>query len=1018
MRTLPILRNVCCALLWALTMAQVYALDPHKDVRQYNYQAWQTDNGLPQNTVHAVLQTHDGYIWFATESGLVRFDGEQFAVFDKQNTPGLGSDLIYSLYEDRAGTLWIGASGGLTQFKNGAFHTFTIRDGLPGNTVWSIYQDRAGTLWAVTADGLASYTGGKFHAIPVPQGLSATSRIIGAQDGSLWVGTNSGLLHIVHGHETKVDAGAEIQALAIDKQGRVWVATQAGLMVLKPGGFDNFKLSANDITALLSDSAGRMWIGTANGLFLRGGPSVRQFTVKNGLPSAQINGLYEDREHSLWVSTNRGLARIVNGQVESFTSRDGLSSNLILSMFEDREGDLWLGTESGGLGVLRNRKFTTYTAQDGLSDDLLLSVYQDHKGTVWIGTNGGGLDRWSGHDFSALTTSDGLSSNIVLALADDAAGDLWVGTPDGLDRMRDGQVKVFTSADGLADDFVRSLYTDSRGTLWIGTRRGLTRYANGAFTSYTRMDGLGSDLVGTVIEDRDGSFWISTLDGLTHFSGGRFENYTTANGLSSNVITALNQDAAGTLWIGTKGGGLDSIKGGKFTRYPSSSGELPQNIYSILEDRSGHLWLGSDRGIYRVSSRQLKAFASGAAHGITAQAYGTADGMKISECSSGGHPAAWELRDGTLWFATLRGASVIDPQHMAINHVPPPVAIEQVSVDDQPFSAAQLKNVAPGRSRFAFQYAGLSFVAPQKVRYKYKLDGFDRNWVDAGARRTAYYTNVPPGRYTFRVIACNNDGVWNDAGASVSFQLKPHFYRTYWFDLALLLAIIFLGYEAYRRRVRRVEQQLEAQYSAVMAERNRIAREIHDTLAQGFVAVSVQLEIVSRLLASSTESAKSHLEQARTLVRSSLTEARSSIWELRSQSSEREDLATRLTRTLEQATATTEIKTRVQVHGTYRPLARNVENELLRIAQEAFVNVVRHAGATRIEFELRFEEKRLRMTIQDDGCGFSGQASSHGPGGHFGLTGMQERAESIGGSCTVKSVPGRGTEVAVEIGIE
>lgn len=1020
--------NTCCAVLIILTSLSAVALDPRYPMRHYGYQSWQTDDGLPQNTVHAVLQTRDGYMWFATEAGLVRFDGVQFTVFDKQNTPQLGSGLIYSLFEDKQGALWISTSDGLTRLQNGQFHSFTINDGLPANTIWLVYQSRNGVLWVLTTAGLGRYADGRFQSVPIQQGLSSTSTVTEAADGSLWVGSADGLLRVdtsIPANVVAVVRGEEAQALAADVQGRIWFASRLGLKVFSSNGsaaaFHLPDALGNNVTALLYGSDGHIWIGTANGLGEYDGKTTRIYGVRDGLPGNRVTSLFEDRQHAIWAATDQGVARIFAGRIAAFTPKEGLSSNRVLALYEDREDSLWLGTESGGVGVLRDRKFTTYTSQDGLTDDLIRSVFQARDGAVWVGTNGGGVNKFADGKFSSLTTANGLSSNIALALADDAQGDVWVGTPDGLNRIQNGHIAIFTSADGLADDFVRSLYIDRNGALWIGTRRGLSRYAGGKFSSYSATDGLGSDLVGTVLQDADGSFWIGTLGGLTHLVNDRFTNYTKQQGLSSDVITALYQDAEGTLWIGTNGGGLNARKNGRFISFSSASTHLPQNIYGILEDAGGHLWLSSDKGIFRISKRQLNDLAAGSAVSIHPDVYGTADGMRISECSSGGHPAAWKTQDGTLWFATVRGVATVDPLRMSINNVPPLAIIEQVSVDDTilPAQPGQeiAPEIAPGHTRLAFQYAGLSFVAPQKVRFRYKLEGFDRDWIDAGTRRIAYYTNIPPGRHTFRVMVSNNDGTWSERDAAFSFRLRPHFYQTYWFYLCLLVSAALLTYEAYRWRVRSRVRSLESRFTAVLAERNRIAREIHDTLAQGFVAVSVQLEVVSRLLGASSDAAREHLEQARILTRDCLTEARSSIWNLRSQSSGGDDLATALTNAAERITANTSVKARIQVSGTYRLLDPRVESELVRIGQEAMTNVVRHAHAAHVDVMLLFQEKLLRMTIEDDGCGFEGDPASYSQDGHFGLTGMRERAEQIGARFSVTSAEGKGTEVKVELSI-
>jgi signal transduction histidine kinase len=417
----------------------------------------------------------------------------------------------------------------------------------------------------------------------------------------------------------------------------------------------------------------------------------------------------------------------------------------------------------------------------------------------------------------------------------------------------------------------------------------------------------------------------------------------------------------------------------------------------VLEDGSGHLWLSSKTGIFEV-----------ALAGSAVTAYGTADGMNIRECSGGGHPAAWKLTDGSLWFATLDGVSVIEPAHAPENRVPPPVVIEKILANDRGLNPEGDLTLKPGISRLEFQYIGLSFAAPQKVQYRYRLQGFDRGWIEAGTRRAAFYTNLPPGRYRFQVMAANNDGVWSTSGAAFDLRLLPHYYQTWWFYSAVALALLVLGYLIYRWRV----LQVEAQWSAVLRERGRIAREIHDTLAQGFVGVSVQLEVVARLLASSAEAARQPLDQARDLVRASIAEARTSIWNLRSQPSEADDLPSRLSRSCNRMASGSESKVYLQVKGTYRPVERKIEEELLRIGQEAVANAVRHAAAARIEVQLIYEAARVSLRVEDDGRGFAPGAG--GRPGHYGIRGMRERAGEIDAALVLESRPGEGTRVIVE----
>ena len=1001
--------------------AATLALDPHQSLRHYGYQSWQTDSGLPQNTVHAVLQTRDGFIWLATEAGLVRFDSVKFTVFTHKDTPQLGSDVIYGLMEDRSGALWIATSNGATRYSDGNFQRISSVASQQANIVWAVHQDSSGVIWAITSGGLARFDGKGLQSVAGIPPLDETSRMQDGAYGDLWLATSNGLYHTEWGEPRRFKAAGQavaIQALALDKTGRVWAGMQNGVEICGAARCEPFNLpgvgtGARNVSALAAGETGAMWIGTEAGLLRYDGTRMSLYSTGEGLPSDVVQLLVCDREGAMWVGTGAGIARIFDGKIEAFTPREGFSSNAVLSILEDREGNLWLGTESGGVDILRDRAFTTYTAQDGISDDHIRSVYQDQRGTVWLGTNGGGVDRRDKDGFVALTTANGLSSNVVLSIASAPDGDLWLGTPDGLDRLRNGKVTAFTSADGLADDFVRSLYFDRQGSLWIGTRRGLSVLKDGKFTTYSALDGLGSDLVGSILQSRDGSMWISTLGGLTHLQNAQFRNFTEKDGLSDHTITALHEDADGTLWIGTMGGGLNRWRNGVFRAIASKGAALPETIYGILEDTSGKIWVSSNQGIFCASRNELNRYADGAISEVKVMSYGVADGMKVSEASSGGHPAAWRMDDGELWFATLKGAATVDPAHLAMNRVPPLMSIEEVSVDDRAVKADGAISIRPGGRRFAFEYTALSFAAPQKVRFKYRLEGFDHGWIDAGPLRAAYYTNLPPGRYTFRVLACNNDGVWSDEPASASFRLEPYFYQTIWFYVLLVSAAVLMWYLAYRWQMR----QVESRFRAVMAERNRIAREIHDTLAQGFVAVSVQLQIVSRLLSSSTDAAKQHLGQAQDLVKHGLEEARNAIWELRSQSVENQDLAAQLVKMADRVTAGTEIRTEVRVNGMYRPLRERVEGQLMRIAQEAVTNAVRHAEAKRVEIQLKFSTAGVVLTVQDNGRGFSGEPASV-QDGHYGIAGMQERAQEIGGTLTVSSEEGSGTQVRVEVAMD
>lgn len=999
----------------ALMGISARALDPHTALRQYGFQSWQTDTGLPQNTVHAIVQGRRGFLWIATEGGLVRFDGVDFKAITHTNTSALPSDLIDDLMVDRRGALWVSTSGGLARMQDGKLEAFGPDHGLPATQVWQTFQDALGRVWVLSAAGLfrleEERTGAQQAVrVPLQQDLTENSTIAASPDGSFWLGTAEGLLR-GHGsdHFALAGVGEEVLALAVNQSGAAWASLRTGLEVCANRACRNVSVPGGGmVNALASDAAGRMWIGTDNGLFIGDEHGVRACPWATG----RVEFLHRDRHGMLWVGTARGLMRIeteMNSGEKKVKAEVLPSGDVFLSAAEDREGDLWLGTEAGGLAVLRDRKFSTLGAAEGLSDAYALAVAQAPDGAVWVGTKNGGVDVYRDGKFHAMTTAQGLASNIVLAVAAATNGDLWVGTPDGLNLIHGGVVRVFTTADGLADDFVRSLYVDGQGALWVGTRNGLSRYADGTFTTWTAADGLGSDLVGAIQGDGHGGLWIGTLGGLSHWSGGQFQNFTKKNGLSSNVVTSLHRDGDGTLWIGTDDDGLNRMRKGKIVKIRSV--QLPVRVIGILEDSSGFLWISSNTGVYRLSRAALDRIAEGSSDAEVLR-FGVADGMRISECSSGGHPAALRLRDGTLWFATLKGIVQVDPETMPVNRVAPPVVIEQVSVDEVPRSASATLDVAPGHSHYEFDYAGLSFVAPQKVEYRYELEGFDKGWVDAGMRRTAYYTNLPHGHYTFRVMARNNDGVWSRTAATTELTVEPHVWQTWSFRVLLALAFLGAAYATWRQRLAGVERE----FQAVLGERARIAREIHDTLAQGFVAVSVHLELVAQLMRSSAEAAKEQLEHAQSLVRSSLEDARMSIWELRSQTAEREELPTRILRMAEEVVAQHGGRARVQmqVAGENHPLNAAVERELARIAREAVLNAVRHGNPENILLRLEFDGTLFGMEIRDDGQGFAGTPAG-GAQGHFGIVGMKERAEAIGAALAVESAAGEGTRVQLTI---
>ena len=970
------------------------ALDPATALTSYGRQTWVMENGLPQNTVTELLQTQDGFIWLGTEAGLVRFDGNSFQIYDHNSDAAIPGNDVCCLVQGSDGSLWIGTGEGLVRWQRGKFRSYSTADGLPGNGIRALARTSDDRIWAYTSQGPARLSGERFEAASWDAGNSSAA-ITTSGSGAFW---------------TDISLNA-------DSMSALWrhIAEQSGLRR------DEVEFEA----ALGADQ--RVFASKSLLVVMRGDRVVEKLHAGAEIPGNRIQTILADRQGSLWIGTSNGLARLNGGKLTAFPATDSLGNESVLALLEDHEGNLWIGSESGGLHILRDQRFKMIGAHEGLSSDQITAIVEDRAGTLWIGTQGSGLNAMPSINGAGkvrnYTLQNGLMSNVILSLAAASNGDIWVGTPDGLNRIRGNRVDAFTSADGLPDDFIRSLLVDTDGSLWIGTRRGLAHWTGGTghasdlrlqtgMQVLTQANGLGSNTVGALARDAKGDLWVATFAGLSRLHDGQITNFTTANGLSSNVPMALLPRSDGVMLIGTQDHGLSIWDGAKFTAI--TGGSLDQiTVHAILDDRKGHLWFATDNGIARCDCAHGTAanLQQGLSHWMI---FGTADGLRSKETTTNSHPSAVRSKNGHLWFATPKGVVEVDPSHFPVNTVEPPVVVERFAVDDvdQPLAEAGAgPRVAAGHVHFQFDYAGLSFTAPLKVRYRYRLEGFDKDWTDAGTRRTAYYTNIPPGYYTFRVQAANNDGLWNTTGASFSFELRPHFYQTIWFYLLLLTAAgagIFL---LLKRRLRLAERE----FQAVLGERSRIAREIHDTLAQGYVGISVQLEMLSELLRQhKVEAAAKQLDVTRGYVREGLADARQSIWALRTQDSGESTLPVKIGR-LAEAAGGNDLIALFNVFGAYRPLDAEKEREMLRIAQEAIHNVKKHSGARELAVHLKYEPAAVELEVRDDGKGGADDQKPSTLHGGFGMTGMRERAANIGATLDVTSIEGEGTTVRLRV---
>jgi len=778
------------AILWLCLAPVAPALEPGRPLADYARRVWVRQDGLPQNTIACMLQSRDGYLWLGTNEGLVRFDGAQFTTFDPSNTPALKMGPVRSLFEDREGGLWIGSSEGTAAYyKDGVFTPILwpgISPGLRSVNILAIYRDHEGAVWAGTDYGLFRYRDGQVTEFSGRDGLTSN----------------------------------RIMAITEDLHQRLWMGTAGGgLLRWKQGKFVAVagKQGSNYVVSLRADGE-NLWIGTLDGLRLLKNGAYSDYSAITRTAGDAVSTLFKDREGYLWIGTRQsGIRRMApNGTLDSYRAANGLSSDDITSILEDREGNLWIGTGGNGLNQLRDVSFHTIAVAHVPSGGFARAILEDRPGDFWITTQTDGLARWQAGKTRVYTTRDGLSSNLVRGLFLDKDHSLWVGTEgDGLDHLLpNGRVVVYTAKDGLVNGSVKVIFRDDQGRLWIGTDRGLCFMSKGGFTVFTQPQGLEGRSVVQILQGRDGTLWFASNGGLLRFKDGKFTIFTKRDGLSSEQVRSLFEDEEGVLWIGTRNAGLNRLKDGKFTVYNRTVGLANDVVFSILEDTLHNLWISSTRGVFRVDKSQLNAFAEGRIHSIMSVSYGMTDGMRAEECSGNVQPSAWKSRDGRLWYPTVAGVAVVDPQRLPVDLTPKTPKLEQVLVDKKPVSIHRAGIVLPpGRGELEFRYTAIAFTSPDKLRFKYKLEGFDQDWIDAGPRRIAYYTNIPPGDYRFQVIARAADGPLEYAGIDWPLQIQRHYYESPLFRAGIGLLLLGIAFAIYRLRLR----QLEAQERALVA---------------------------------------------------------------------------------------------------------------------------------------------------------------------------------------------------------
>lgn len=1001
-----------------------HGLDAERELTQYRLKTWGQEEGLPQNSVRALAQTPDGYLWLGTEEGLVRFDGAHFEVFNRANTATL-----------------------------------------PSNRVADLQVDNRGRLWLVTLEGelLCRQADGRFVR-PKPAGSAPADApnalCLGRGDGGddvLWAGARAGGPRQIREGEMRAWPGPAAlasrvaRAVAADGAGGVWLGTEAGLYHLPPPpGAARLYAEADglpngQVQALLRTGAGEVWAGTRAGV-ARLDPGTDRFTpiAADALGGQAVNTLGEDHDGNLWAGTLKGglwRRRAGTGDWQALRARDGLPDDRVVKVFEDREGNLWVAT-AGGLARLTDVNLASYSRAEGLPDDQTRVVLAGgREGSVWVGTpNGLGHRAPDARRFQPEVIASGRPGkeglgNFVISLYEDAAGTLYFGTADYVLHRRVAPAapsalaaSLFGAPEEIALAGGPSALCERRpGELWVGTSAGLYRFEDGRQTAfYTTREGLAGNAVLALCAGGEGDLWIGTRGGLSRWRDGRVENVPAPDGHPLAVpVSALHLDAAGTLWVGTIEQGLRRRLPGQplSSACTSQQGLFHDTAYTILEE-ADRLWMSCNRGVYSVAKVELQAFFEGRRTTVACAVYGTTDGMRSAECNGGFSPAGGREAGGRLWFPTTRGVVSVDPARLRRNALPPPVWVEHLSVDGRPASLEPAPVLGPGVRGLELGYTALSLTATEKVRFRYQLEGYDPGWVEAGAQRRAFYTNLPPGQYRFRVSACNNDGVWNEAGVSVAFSLRPYFHQTGWFAGLVVLGVLAGGAGLFWLR----QRQLQQRFAGVLAERTRIARELHDTCAQALFAIGFELESAHEALPVGPlelDPVRNHLESARSVMRQGLADARALIATLRGRTPERQAAADDVREALAKfiATANTaalDFTLNVDANAAAL-LPEKTRHELLRICQEAIHNAIKHADASSVIVEVGFDSARpgwVFALVADDGRGFvlpTEGSSAARPESGFGLCGMQERAAHAGGRLEVTSAPGQGTQVRLDV---
>jgi ligand-binding sensor domain-containing protein len=982
---------LACLVISALQCPPIYALNPNRNISQYGHTVWRLQDGFFAGKVNAIAQTSDGYMWFGTRMGLLQFDGVRFAPWTPPDGAKLPSLDIRALLGARDGSLWIGVRGALFHWKGGKLIHIS---GIAGSAV-EIVEDRKGVIWIAYAaasgasGALCRVDGERLRCFSqgdgAPANTSLGESLIEDAAGSLWVGTPNLLFRWKDGSPA----------------------------VYRPRGLESNNSAG--IVALAASSDGSMWVGMA-----LPGPALGLERLIDGVwkpfVTPQLDGrtlsvtsLLLDRDGALWIGTvDRGLYHYYNGRVDQFRRTDGLSSDFINGLRQDEEGTVWVVTPEG-VDSFHDLSVATWSDRDGLTTDNVVSVATAHDGTIWVG-NAGGLDAIRDGRVSSIRPGNGLPGIQITAVFEDREKRLWVGIDNDLTLMRGGQFTKIRRPDGTPIGPVRDMTEDLRNNLWVESegRRALLRIHD--LTVQEEFPAPATPPAHALAADSKGNLWLGLESGnLARFRNGHAEVIEFPHGSGSRVRQVVaNPDGS---MLAASNAGMLAWKDGRALILGVRNGLPCEGTNGVVLDGRGNLWLHTACGVIEIGQPELQRWWTHPESIVEFRYFNALDGALPGNAFY--NPAA-RSKDGRLWFANGSVLQMVDPSSLASNPIPPPVHVEEIVADRKHYSPEGVVRLPRLTRDLEIDFTALSFVAPKKMQFRYRLDGHDKDWQDPGTRRQAFYTDLDPGNYRFRVIACNNDGVWNDTGAAVSFYIIPAFYQTSWFRVLCVIAAGSSLCMFYLVHLRRVTRRMQEQLAARLEERERIARELHDTLLQGFQGLMLRFQSVLKNIPAN-EPARQMMESTLDRADEVLLEGRQRIHDLREDDMAGNRLWDNLARWGKELALDSSSRFSAAIIGTSQPLDPAVCHEIYQIGREALTNAFKHAVANHIELEITYNPKKVKLLVRDDGAGIDNGILDGGRSGHWGLSGMRERAQKIGAQLNIWSHGGAGTEIDLSI---